>query len=278
MIDTEQQARDLYLDLLKRTLTRDVFEDSDEVIGFRTHPGRKQRLLHRAGAMASRSGFELVRKRPYDAQARLNGLDWPSRADTMIGLRRLDNLQFCVETAIRDGVRGDLIETGVWRGGASIFMRGVLAAHSVTDRTVWAADSFEGLPPPDAARYAADAGDTHYTFEALSVGVEQVRHAFERYRLLDEQVRFLVGFFKDTLPDAPIDRLAVLRLDGDMYESTIQAIEPLYPKLQPGGFCIVDDYHAVPACRRAVDEYRAAHHITDDLVEIDGVGVYWRRG
>jgi O-methyltransferase len=276
MLGTDQIARDLYLDLLKRTLTRDVFEDSDEIIGFRTASGRRQKALHRLGPALGRFGLELVRKRPYDADARRNGLDWPSRAETMIGLKRLDNLQDCIEAVIRDDVPGDLIETGVWRGGASIFMRGVLAAHGVTDRTVWCADSFEGLPPPDAARYPADAGDDHHTFDALAVGVDQVRHAFRRYHLLDDQVQFLVGYFRDTLTDAPVDRLAVLRMDGDMYESTVQAIGPLYPKLQPGGFCIVDDYRVVPGCKQAVDEYRAAHGITAQVVDIDGVGVYWR--
>ncbi len=88
------------------------------------------------------------------------GRDWPARADSMIGLRRMDNIQDCIETVIRDDVPGDLIETGVWRGGATIFMRGVLKAYEDTTRTVWVADSFEGLPPPDPARYPADAGDT----------------------------------------------------------------------------------------------------------------------
>ena len=91
---------------------------------------------------------------------------WPWKAGitpragwTMIGIKRLDQLQECAETVLRRGVPGDFIEAGAWRGGATIFMRGVLKAHNVTDRTVWVADSFEGLPPPDP-KYAADAGST----------------------------------------------------------------------------------------------------------------------
>jgi O-methyltransferase len=188
------------------------------------------------------------------------------------------NIRHCIETVIREQVPGDLIECGVWRGGAVIFMRGVLAAHGVRDRLVWAADSFQGLPAPDARRYPADAGDRFHRISGLAVGLEQVRHNFERYGLLDDQVRFLPGWFSQTLPNAPIERLAVLRLDGDMYESTWQAIEALYPRLSPGGFCIVDDYgDLVNQCQRAIHDYRDAHGITEEIIDIDGFGAYWRR-
>jgi O-methyltransferase len=94
--------------------------------------------------------------------------------------------------------------------------------------------------------------------------------------LLDDRVRFLPGWFKDTLPDAPIDRLALLRLDGDLYESTIQALEALYPRLSPGGFCIIDDY-IIKACRQAVADYRAKHGVSAEIIHIDGAGVFWRK-
>ncbi len=164
----------------------------------------------------------------------------------------------------------------MWRGGAVIFMRAVLKAHGVTNRTVWAADSFRGLPPPDPHRYPADAGDQHFSVDVLRVGVDIVKHNFRRYGLLDDQVRFLEGWFADTLPTAPIDRLSVLRLDGDMYSSTMQALEALYPKLSPRGFCIVDDYN-LEGCRKATDDYRSAYRITDEIVPIDWGGVFWRK-
>ncbi len=78
-----------------------------------------------------------------DLQWRMEGRDWPLLGHTMIGIKRLDNLQFCVERVLADDVPGDLIETGVWRGGATIFMRAILKAHGVTDRRVWVADSGE---------------------------------------------------------------------------------------------------------------------------------------
>jgi O-methyltransferase len=279
--ETRTVGGELYLDLLKRTLTGAVAEDNDSILGgVRTSgsPLLRKRAADAVGRVIQRFGFELAYKKPYDPETRAIGRDWPARADSMIGLRRMDNIQNCIETVLRDDVPGDLIETGVWRGGATIFMRGVLKAHGDTTRKVWVADSFEGLPPPDPARYPADAGDSFHEKEGLAVGVDQVRHNFERYGLLDDQVRFLVGWFKDTLPTAPIEQLAVLRLDGDMYESTWQAIEALYPKLSPGGFCIVDDYgDLVNQCQRAIHDYRDAHGIAEEIIDVDGFGAYWRR-
>ena len=154
-------------------------------------------------------------------------------------------------------------------------MRAVLDAYNVTDRRVWVADSFEGLPPPNAEKYPADMGDTFHTYDELSVPIEQVKRNFEKYGLLDEQVVFLKGWFKDTLPGAPIEKLAVLRLDGDMYESTMDALSALYDKVSPGGYVIVDDYNVVPACKQAVSDFLTQRNLRPSLVEIDGVGVYW---
>src|SRR5438094_5245383 len=147
----------------------------------------------------------------FDEPVRAEGLDWPARAHTMIGLKRLANVRACVESVLADGVPGDLIETGAWRGGATIFMRAILKAHGVTDRVVWVADSFAGLPPPDADRYPPDAGGHLHEFPQLAVTQAQVQENFRRYGLLDDQVRFLAGWFRDTLPAAPIERLAILR-------------------------------------------------------------------
>jgi O-methyltransferase len=196
----------------------------------------------------------------------------------MIGMQRLTSLQHCVETVLADDVPGDLVECGVWRGGASILMRAVLSAYGDRTRRVWLADSFAGVPPPDAANYKADKGiKLHRHANVLGVPEVEVRANFDRYGLLDEQVRFLPGWFKDTLADAPIDRISVLRLDGDLYESTIQALDALYPRLSSGGFCIVDDYYALKACEQAVTDYREKHGISAEIVEIDGTGVLWRK-
>jgi O-methyltransferase len=226
-----------------------------------------------------RANIALGRNPRDEAQPwRRNALaEWREPLHTMAGLKRLDNVQFCVERVLADDVPGDLIETGVWRGGVPILMRALLAVYGDIERQVWVADSFQGLPPPNPAEYPADQGDLLYTIDELRVSVDRVRSHFERYGLLDDRVRFLEGWFRDTLPDAPIASLAVMRLDGDMYESTTDALTALYPRLSPGGYVIIDDYGAIPACRKAVHDYRTAHGIADPILPIDWTGVYWRR-
>ncbi len=203
------------------------------------------------------------------------GRAWPLVGETMIGVARLDNLQSCIEDVVKQGVPGDLIETGVWRGGASVFMRGVLRALDASDRRLWVADSFRGLPRPDD-RYAADAGDGHHRFSELAVPLGVVRENFRRYGLLDAQVQFLPGWFRDTLPGLRDERWALIRLDGDMYESTMDALEALYPQLSVGGYVIVDDGSLAP-CRAAVDDFRRRYGIEDPIEWIDWTGFYWRR-
>ena len=214
--------------------------------------------------------------RYYD-EVREKGWDWPSRAPSMIGAKRMNNVRSECERVIKVGVPGDFMEAGVWRGGACIMMRAVLKAYEIADRRVIAADTFAGFPPP-SARIAADATFDFHTRTEFAVGLEEVRAAFARYGLLDDQVVFLEGLFKDTLPTAPVTALAILRLDGDMYESTKDSLVNLYRKLSPGGALIADDYYLFEAQRNAVDEFRATHGITDPIIQIDQFGGYWIKG
>jgi O-methyltransferase len=270
------RAAELYLDLLQKTLTRFAFGETFEPIRPPKGPVRRGLLALFRLIMVRRDLF-VVRRPRFDPALRAEGKDWPAEAETMVGLKRLENLQYCITEVLRDGVPGDLLEAGVWRGGASIFMKGCLEALGDCGRRVWLADSFEGLPPPDPVRYPKDEGDRHWQWRRLAVPEDEVRDNFRRYGLLDDRVRFLRGWFADTLPAAPVDRLAVLRLDGDMYGSTMETLQPLYPKVSPGGFIIVDDYGAVPACRAAVEDYRSEHGVSEPLVPIDWTGVFWRK-
>jgi hypothetical protein len=213
----------------------------------------------------------------YQDEFRENGWDWPSKAPSMIGAKRMNNVRSECERVIEASIPGDFMETGVWRGGACIMMRAVLKAYQVTDRRVIAADSYCGLPLP-SQDVAADAGANFHTFKEFAVPIEEVRAVFARYGLLDEQVVFLEGLFKDTLPVAPVAALALLRLDGDMYESTMDGLTNLYHKLSPGGTLIVDDYFLFDAHRTAVDEFRGAHRIADPIIQIDHYGGYWVKG
>jgi len=266
-------TRELYLDLLKRAVSHTLYSRTD--VGPLAGRNQITRALLRE---ADRRGLLLLRAVEDPEGQREEGRDWPLFGQTMVGVKRLDNLQFCVEDVIERAVPGDLIETGVWRGGATIFMRGILEAHGVRDRTVWVADSFEGLPRADTERYPADTGGALWHLaDRLAISLEEVQGNFERYGLLDDQVRFLEGWFKDTLHTVPDPQWAVIRLDGDMYGSTMEALTALYPNLTSGGYVIVDDYSAIDVCRRAVDDYRKSNGIEDPIRQIDWTGVYWQR-
>ena len=280
------EPRLLYLELLKRCLL-DLLHADDPLAGLAPaevvhRPGLGRALLRLANRALRRIGLGLVAStraehadRRMLLQFREEGHDWPARAHTMIGRKRLDHLQACVETVLRERIPGDLIETGVWRGGSVILMRGVLAAYADTARRVWVADSFRGLPPPDG-KWQIDARSRLHEVKFLAVSRAQVEQNFQAYGLLDERVQFLEGWFEDTLPGAPIEQLSVLRLDGDMYRSTISVLEALYDRVSPGGFIIVDDY-ALPPCRAAITDFRAARNITTPIETIDWTGVFWRK-
>jgi O-methyltransferase len=210
----------------------------------------------------------------FDPARRAVGRDWPATAATMIGTTRMRNIRTLLHRVLSQDVPGDLIETGVWRGGACIYMRAILAAAGDSKRRVFVADSFKGLPRP-SDEFPADRGDAHSTYTQLAISRAEVEANFKRYGLLDDQVIFLEGWFKATLPCAPIERLSLLRLDGDMYESTIQSLKALYHKVSPGGFVIIDDYILKP-CAQAVDDFRAAHGIEAPLNEVDGAAVWWQ--
>ncbi|HKO96202.1 MAG TPA: TylF/MycF family methyltransferase [Pyrinomonadaceae bacterium] len=243
-------GRDLYLDLLIKILANTIYEDPS------IHP--------------SNTG-------EFQSELRSVGRDWPQIAHSMIGVQRLENVRQLVQRVLDENVPGDLIETGVWRGGCCILMRGVLAANDVSDRKVFVADSFEGLPPPDTESYPADEGMDLHLYQELAVSLEEVQSNFARYGLLDEQVVFLKGFFKDTLPTLETGPFAVIRLDGDLYESIYLSLEALYPKLSPGGFAIIDDFNFLPPCTQAVLDYRAQNGITAPMYEVDWSASWWQK-
>jgi O-methyltransferase len=286
----EPELGSLFLRLLKKSLLNDLHVENDAVLlamlkaSVHGTPISLESLVELRRAprfdeieQAKDDGaiIGFARPLPGGAWQPVDLLDLSCLWHTMIGRKRLDNLEDCLARVIADGVPGDVIETGVWRGGATIFMRGFLAAHGITDRIVWVADSFEGLPPPSLPQDAAI--DVSQARKDLSVSLDRVKALFERYGLLDERVRFLKGWFKDTLPDAPIARLALLRLDGDLYESTMDALNALYGKVSPGGYVIVDDYFSCPPCAEAVRDYRRHHGVTDEIVVIDRQSVFWRK-
>lgn len=215
-----------------------------------------------------------------------DGRNWSSelpaksqRPLSMVGMKRLDNIQMAVETVLNENIKGDLIETGVWRGGSVLLMKAILVANNDIDRNVFLADSFQGIPPVDLETYPDDA--IHTGSDKMSVlednSVAEVREYFEKMDLLDDKVIFLEGWFEDTLPTIATDSIAVLRLDGDIYKSTWESLINLYRKVSVGGFVIIDDYYSWDGCRKAVDDFRTQNAITDKIIDVDWTCVYWRK-
>jgi Macrocin-O-methyltransferase (TylF) len=251
---TTPHHADLYLDLLKKVVTGNIYG---------SEPSHEGDTMKSVGAV-----FRHYFEKP---------------AIALVPLRRLDNVQRCIMDVLARGIPGDLVEAGVWRGGTSIFMRAVLEAMSDQQRRLWVADSFEGLPTtkselePKEARVMEGPMFTR-GFKQFAASLDEVRSNFERYGLLDARTTFLKGWFKDTLHTIASDRFAVIRIDADLYSSTRDCLRALYPKLSVGGYVIIDDYglDSWTDCRRAVDEYRSEQGIADEIVPVDSQCVYWK--
>jgi len=171
--------------------------------------------------------------------------------------------------------------SGCLAWGIPILMRAFLREYGDQIRTVWLADSFEGLPTDwREIKNLKDRGASLLMnfVGQLAVSQEQVENSFRNFGLLDQQVRFLPGWFQHSLSTIPLgQKFALIRLDGDYYESTKDALKHLYPLLSPGGFIIIDDYNLPFGCKKAVDEYRQKWGIQSPMVAINAQSVHWRK-
>ena len=195
---------------------------------------------------------------------------------TLIEKSGLDNIEYLL-TKIKDGnIEGDFVETGVWKGGAVIYAKAVIDTLEL-DSKVYVCDSFKGLPPPDP-KYKTDEHDIHHTKDFLRVSKEKVQENFNRFRLLDDNVIFVEGWFSDTMPElkTKIDKIAILRLDGDMYGSTIEVLENLYDLVSDGGYIIIDDY-SLTGAREATDNFRKQRNIESQLISCNHTIYYWKK-
>ena len=271
-----RSPEDLYLDLLKRTLSRAIcarYRERQTI-----DPGRwwVRFALQCVQTILTELELELVRVIRSTSDDYVESGDAAKNrmedAETMLGTKQLDSMQSCIDDVLHKNVPGDLVEAGVWRGGMTILMRAALKARGDATRLVWVIDSFSGLPEPEKRQdsFGWRQGD-------MAVSLETVKGNFMRYGLLDSQVVFVKGFFSATLPQAPIGPIAILRVDADLYESTTDALNGLYHKLSIGGYAIFDDYQNLADCRRAIEEFRDKYGISDPIVPIDRRAVYWQK-
>lgn len=272
--------RDHYLELLEGCLMGTIHQDVFCVVGngamppWRSPMRRAFRMVQR---LSSRYGYELAARRVH-RDVLEEGRAWPLVGETMVGLRRLRNIRACLDEVVGEGVAGDFIETGVWRGGCCIYAAAVLGTSPVVnDRKVFVADSFRGLPATKFGRHPQESEEPMSEMTRLAVSRRDVEENFDRYAVGGERVVFVEGWFSETLPTLHDRRWSVIRLDGDLYESTMDALTNLYPRLSIGGFVIVDDYWEMNSCRAAVENYRRRMGIDEPLERVDQACVMWRR-
>lgn len=270
----------LYLDLLKRSLLNEVYLDDE------------MRLLYLRDCLSGDDSFDYsvlhnIREDRAEAFADMKASRrigrFPERnitrsgfSHTMMGRLRLDSLHACLDDLATRDIPGDLMECGVWRGGGCILMAGWIRAHGQQGRKLLVADSFEGLPAPTHEQ-DQNLDLTKEKFPQLAVSRQTVRENFLVYGLLDDHTQvFLEGWFSDTLTDAPTQQIALLRLDGDLYESTMDALVALYHRVSPGGIVIIDDYGALAMCRQAVDDFfTGRNEAVPELTHVDWTGAFF---
>ncbi len=267
-----------YIELLKRSLIDFGNIDSEETYHLNALPLTwKTKILTPLDKLLRLRNFGIFKIKKIETEKRLNGYDWPAKAKTMVGLNRLNNVEFCVNSILKDNIEGDFVETGIWRGGVIILISALLEEREINNRYIWAFDSFQGLPKPNPEKYPIDRGNNLYKINLLAASLEEVYNNYKEYNISTERVIFNKGWFKDTLPNNEVNKISLLRLDGDLYESTILSLKHLFPKVTKGGYVIVDDYNAFPFCKKAVDDYRIIMGIEDCIIKIDKEAIYWRK-
>ena len=212
-----------------------------------------------------RAGHVLGTRVPADYDDELAAVVKAVRRQTLTSAERIaavcDSTEYIVET----GIEGALTECGVWRGGSMMAVALTLIRLGVTDRELYLYDTFAGMTEPGAADVSSPYDG--YSLQRrwrrrrgrgwASVPAESVRENLESTGYPPERIHLVAGKVEETLPASAPERIALLRLDTDWYESTRHELIHLYPRLSERGVLIVDDYGHYEGARRAVDEYFA---------------------
>ena len=262
---TPVRLKEAYLALLIKTLTASVYVES----GWNRFYNHKSMIVKFVIWFFDKFNISLVKRNSFNFSYRNEGTDWPMFGFTMTGIKRMTFLKNAIINVIEKKIPGDLFEAGVWRGGSSILMKAVLDLYD-DDRRVILADSFEGMPKPKGILDGFDLSDNKY----LAVSLDEVKANFDKFELLDEKIVFIKGWFCDSLPLINKTSISILRLDGDLYSSTMDVLVNLYDLVSVGGYIIIDDYHSWPQCKKAVHDFFYSRHIDISLIDIDQDSAY----
>lgn len=208
---------------------------------------------------------------------------WQVRNNTMVNYSRLVNVLTATDSVAANNVVGDYVECGVWKGGCSALLA-YQAREEGNNRVTYLFDSFEGLPEPTiedgqgAHTFAEGKNTGDLSSINKNVGTQdEVQRLFANLNLTNYKI--IKGWFQNTLPENKdaIDSIAILRLDGDWYESTKVCLEHLYDKVSIGGYILIDDYNFWPGCKKAIDEFFGNRGIIPEIKRIDASGIYIRK-
>lgn len=250
-------SRELYFEVLKQFLSGGIFKEKELSV-------QPRLTANKLKAKPLTSKFD-----------RAVGVDWTGFGTTMAGEARLRSAASILVDVFKNKIEGAIVETGVWRGGMSIFLRAVVRAYNEGDRLSFVCDSFNGLPPSSYRQEDKSWDGVPY----LEVSDKIVIHNFEKMGLADPNVVFVKGFFSATmkpLSDLYQGKFALLRLDGDMYESTVDVLYSLYGRLSLGGYVIMDDWFGFQS-KLACEQFFAVHNIEPEIFPVDSTSIYWKK-
>lgn len=239
-------------------------------------------ILRTASVPPMEGEAEALPRRPYHEETRWSGNDWCEFCYTMAGGARVQNVRDVVSSTIIEDVPGDFLEAGTWRGGCSIMARVVQhVLGEAESRRTYLCDSFSGLPPSSQEKDSNRWNGMHF----LEVSQSEVEDNVRRFVPLDDNLRFVKGYFAESLPRVRAElqrdgrQLAVLRGDGDMYESYLDILFNLYEFVPVGGYFICDDAPSIQEAQQAIDDFRSLHGIAEPIQRVAGsvAGVFWRK-
>jgi hypothetical protein len=192
---------------------------------------------------------------------------------TMTSKQRLFALYEAVNYIKKHNVEGDIVECGVWRGGSS--MMAALALKNDYTRDLYLYDTFEGMNAPtedDVNMVGEVAEGTWQGRDKCEAEIEEVRKNMVLTKYPDQKIKCIAGMVEDTIPKTIPEKISILRLDTDWYESTYHELVNLYPKLVKGGVLIIDDYGHWQGAKKAVDQYFEENNVPILLNRIDYTG------
>jgi O-methyltransferase len=191
---------------------------------------------------------------------------------TMVGLKRLRNLDRLAHAVDERRLPGDVVECGTCNGGSAAVLARI-ACHSPLSRHVWLLDSFAGMPPA-GEKDSPLASD----YTGLCCGkIQRVREVLRLVEVPQETVTIVPGWFEDTLPSLAVQRIALLHIDADWHDSVLLCLEHLFDRVVPGGFVVFDDYGYWEGCRLAWREFKDRRGLNLEVTDIDGVGAYFQK-